>query len=113
MYQHTDELERLAAQARRGDSSAAAALRHEMESGMVHMVRRTLRRGRGSTPIAERILTEARRISMDYWNEELTERERLVDLVTRRLCDAMIDRLQPAEAFDQASTWSPCETMCV
>ncbi len=108
MHRHSNELQQLASRTGRGDPSAAAALRHEFESQMVHIVRRTMRRGVGSSPLAQRILTEARRVSPGGWDDEPEDRERVVHQVVRRICDTMMDRLQP----EVAGTWSARDTVC-
>jgi hypothetical protein len=84
------DLNSLYYRARQGDPQACIALRRELESPMVHMVRYALKTGKGTTPQARRALVEVRRIAGPTWKPAGDVAEPLVRTVADRVCDAIV-----------------------
>jgi hypothetical protein len=108
MFHQTKDLGELATRVGKGDAAATASLRRAFEDQLVHIVRRTIRVGNGSSVLAKRILAEAERLAPNGWKSPSSEREWVVDQITQRICASMIDRLQPAPAV----AWGARETVC-
>jgi len=81
------DFERLAFRAGRGDREAGATLRRELEPQLVRMVRRTLRTQHETTPLARRVLAEARRMAVVPRREGWIAPEPLIGQVARRMCE--------------------------
>src|SRR5262249_42431458 len=83
----------LADRARGGDSEAADALRHGLEPQMRHIVRRTLRVGRGNSTIARVILEEAGRLTFMGCDSPDIAEEQKIGQVTRGVCAWLVERM--------------------
>jgi hypothetical protein len=90
----------LAARVTLGDSTAAEQLRRELEPQLVHIVRRTIRSGTGASPLARRILAEARQVAGST-RDHPDDREWLIGQVARGLCASMVGRLRQGPAPHQ------------
>jgi hypothetical protein len=95
---------KLAAQARAGDPAALAGLREELEPQMTHIVRRVVRTGAGNTPLARRILAEVALVVPAGNPRASADQEVLIGQVTRRLCAALAEQLQPPAAHPARET---------
>lgn len=108
MHRQATDLHTLASRVGKGDRAAASVLRDRFERQLVFIVRRTMRHGGGSSPLAQRIVAEARRLAPAGWATETVDQEHLANQVARRICDSVLDRLQPAPAV----TWTARDTIC-
>jgi hypothetical protein len=81
-----DRLHALAVRIGRGDRAAAAELRRELEPGIVRMVRRVLRTRTAASPLAERILSEVRRLNR-------AGKGAVAPRVARAICQSLVDEL--------------------
>jgi hypothetical protein len=86
----------LAACVQHGDSAARVRLRQQMEQNMIHIVRRSLQAGAGTSALDRRILAEARRIRQETALNSGADQERLIRIVAERLCASVIANLRPA-----------------
>ena len=101
----------LASRVQYGDGTARQSLRHRMERDMVHIVRRSLLSGAGTTPLEQRILAVARRVRQETGLDASRDQEKLIRIVAQTLCASVITNLRPAaddgiaaeETFAQAS----------
>jgi hypothetical protein len=84
------DLENLAVRASRGDLQAKISFRREFEPSLVHMVRLTLRTGKGPSPLARRALAEAQRITGAPGAPARDVSDNLVYTVVRRVCDGVM-----------------------
>ena len=91
-----DELQRLADRVRQDDSRAATALRKELQTQMIRMVRRVVRTGKADSPLSRRILAEAGPLSLDMLGLPAEERERHIARVARHLCESVMNKLRPS-----------------
>jgi len=91
-------LDNLAARVRQGEWEAADRLHQLIAPQMVHLVRRALRHGAGSSPLDQRILAEARQTLADNPDQRPPEGEALVRQVAQRLCDNLLRRAPRAGA---------------
>jgi hypothetical protein len=93
-----DEIRSLAARARDGDVQAAHSLREELEPQMLRIVRRAMRSGTASSPLARRILAVAAEVPAQSgaWPHD---GEHVIGRVASRLCDSVISRLRPELAI--------------
>lgn len=90
----------LAARARTGDASAAAALREQLAGPLRHIVRRALRTDADESSVVRRIRAEADRVSsVPPWDS--AEREVLVSRVAGRLCDSVARNVRPEAGESQ------------
>jgi hypothetical protein len=87
------DLDLLKARTRRGDLSAAAQLRRELEPRMVTIVGQTLRAGVGRTPMSKDILERARQLA-PVAAAAGASRERLIRAVARDLCESYVRDLR-------------------
>jgi hypothetical protein len=101
-------LHTLADMVQTGDATATAELRQELETQMVHIVRRAIRAGTGRTPLARQILAEADRVAPRGWDYPAQDRESLIGTVARRLCESVIGNLQGRAAGHRRAL----ETVC-
>jgi hypothetical protein len=90
------DLENLALRAGRGDLQAGATLRRQLEPQLVRIVRCTLRSGRDTSPLAKRVLAEARRVADLPHQAGYDAPERVVSFVVRRLCESLTTALAKA-----------------
>ncbi len=97
-------LDNLAARVRQGEQEAADRLHELIAPQMVHLVRRALRHGAGTSPLDQRILAEARQTLADNPDGAPAlaghppEGEALVRQVAQRLCDNLLRRAPQAGA---------------
>jgi hypothetical protein len=88
MSAHEYEMEGLAFRAGRGDPQAKVTLRQQLEPEIVRMVRRTLKSGMGTHPLARKALAEARRLGPQSPAAEPTEH--LIFTVARRVLETVM-----------------------
>jgi hypothetical protein len=89
-----DALQLLAERISKGDAAATTVMRRELETQLVHIVRRTVRLRTARTAIARQILAEAGPTLDEHSRSSEEEREQLVARVARRVCDSVIARLR-------------------
>ena len=94
----------LASKAKRGDAAAQIAMRRQMESEMIRIVRRSLKDGKGTTPLDRRIHAEAERIGVDFAVHTSEEQEQIVHRIAKALCASVLSHLRPAPAPQAAET---------
>lgn len=98
-----DELRRWVARAKQGDGEAAAAFRGHFEPQVRRVVRRVLsRRTPDRSPLGRRVRDEIERILRSQPSIASWDPQRLEDLVTARLCRAMLSSSRPRRAERQA-----------
>jgi hypothetical protein len=96
MHTIDHHLESLEARAGRGDRTASADLRRELEPQLLHIVRSTLRRGETDTPLARCVMAEAYRHKTDPRLGRFDSPESLIAAVARRVCDAVVSQASAA-----------------
>jgi hypothetical protein len=96
MFANNDPLTQLAARVRGGDRSALAGLRKQLEPRMAQAVWQVMRTGSDTSALDRRILRELAGSVHAYPPQAVPDRAALVGQVARRLCAAVITRLQRA-----------------
>ena len=99
MLNDSNTLQDLADRAGRGDRSALADLRHELEGRLIPLVRQALG-GAGTPAFRRRVLATAGQLAR-YAAQQPTDRERLARRVASCLCGALVDPLARAPASSQ------------
>lgn len=98
-----DGLDDLAAKTSGGDVTAAGQLRDRLKPQMTLMAQQIMRRGRGNSPLARRILTEAQR----WWEYRGAVSsafpDNLLTKIADELCDSIIHRLRTKPACVQGT----------
>ena len=79
---------------RDGNLDARGEFREQLDLAMLHLVRQTLRDRAGSSPIARRIMAEAKRVRPVEPVGDREERDRFLRDVTRRVCDGLVAGLR-------------------
>ena len=90
-------LQTLAARVNQGDATAVAEFRQELETQMVRIVRRTMRKRAGTSALSRRILAEADREARPVGRPE-GKAEGLVGRIARRICESVVGKLRPGTA---------------
>src|SRR5688572_9556660 len=88
----------LASKAKSGDGAAQLAMRRQMESEMVRIVRRSLKEGKVRTQLDHRIHAEAQRIGTAFASHSSEDLDRIVQRITQALCASVLSHLRPAPA---------------
>jgi hypothetical protein len=101
------DFEQLAWRVRRDDLHATALMQQQLESQMIHMVRRALRRGLRDSPLNQRILEEAERVLPADAVLPAEERDRRIARIARRVCASAIGNLRPQGTVPRPQ----CETV--
>lgn len=104
MNPNNNPFSQLASKAKSGDGAAQVAMRRQMESEMVRIVRRSLKDGALRTPLDRRIHAEAGRIAADFAVASSDEQERIVERVAQALCASVMSHVRPAPAPQAAET---------
>jgi hypothetical protein len=102
MFASNDPLTQLAARVRGGDRAALVGLREQLEPRMTRAVQQVMRTGAHTSPLDRRILRELAGSVRGHCPGASPDRAALVGQVARRLCAAVIARLQrssPAAAL--------------
>lgn len=95
----------LAQRVGRGDGAAAGLLVGKLEPHLIFIVRRVIRTRAPTSILAERILSEAGRLTSE--RPTVAESEELIIEVTRNICVALVDRLR-----EDPDGWSTlCDTL--
>lgn len=97
-----NEIQRLAMRVQCGDPSATALFRNELESKVKRIVRRTVRTRAPQTPLARQILAEADHL-LPVPQSTSRDQEWIVERVSGRICEVVVNRLNPALAPDRAA----------
>lgn len=99
MREEAKRLFDLAERVGRGDGAAAGLLIQELEPRLTFIVRRVMRTRAPTSVLAERILSEAGRLTCESLAGP--ESEELIAQITHNICMALIDRLR-----EDAEGWS-------
>ena len=94
MFAHNDLLTSLAARVHGGDTTAVAGLREQLESRMTRAVQQVMRTGSDTSPLDRRILRELAGAVRPSPAGSRPDRTQLSAQVARRLCAAVIAKLQ-------------------
>lgn len=96
MITREHDYESLAFRAGRGDREAGATLKRQLEPQLMRIVRHTLKTGRDTNPLAQRVLAEARKVSPTPSPESWTVSDSFVAQIAKRLCDTLVAGLAGA-----------------
>ena len=101
------DFEQLARRVERDDLHAAALMQQQLEAQMIPMVRRTLRRGLGDSPLSRRILAEAESLLPADAVLPAEERDRRIARIARRVSLSAVGNLRHPRAAPRPL----CETV--
>jgi hypothetical protein len=90
--QELARLRGLAARVGAGDRTATAHLLRQLAPRMRRIVRRVMRQRSSTSPLATRILREARQVTAA--SRSVPDRERLIRAVARNLCATLVEQLR-------------------
>jgi hypothetical protein len=107
MLRNGNELQQLAARARRGDSQAMLILRQKLEHHTARIVRRAMNSTGGSSTLTQRIRATADRLVNDKIDSSDPDSEQLVRWVAGDLCESVVNRLRPCPE----GAWNMGETV--
>ena len=106
MNHRNNPLQMLADRAKRGDLTAKAQLREQMEPQMVFVVRYALNRRSERTPIDRLVLAAARRLELASPRAWMEDQQAFILKVARSVCSQVVDNIRatPESGFLSAET---------